>query len=393
MNESVIHIHESDGLREFEQHARLLLRTGGSISMPRSLSYAGGLGRSLALAQLIATWADRSLKPNLFTTLDFSTRGDHEKFVSYLHGFAAAYFAMRVFAVDGITDIRPALMRAADLRLKAMSEREWGSTSRGPLAELVLVHHGWNEFSSAVYSRNPTLMERMNRDHHGELIVPEEEMHALITTVVKAFNISQSELRLLVPFLKHKDHPLGRVLYESFRNTAEHAYLNVNGQIAERGLRSILIGFRSMPSAQLSPTLLVSGEHPKLSDYFKSIGRSSDSSNRQINVLELSVFDTGPGYADTLDMADVSEAERVSRCFVDHVSSKAGPNSGLGLGNLLEVLTSHEGFLRVRTSTTEAFFSKMVNDVVDSQLIPHVVGNLPSLTGTALTIGIPLSEK
>ena len=49
------------------------------------------------------------------------------------------------------------------------------------------------------------------------------------------------------------------------------------------------------------------------------------------------------------------------------------------------------GFVRVRTATTEAFFSPL-SHAPGLQLAPHVAGNLPKATGTALTIAVPLER-
>ena len=111
-----------------------------------------------------------------------------------------------------------------------------------------------------------------------------------------------------------------------------------------------------------------------------------------VHILEISVLDTGPGFVATIAPhvdAKLGNSDRVAQCFLDHTSSKRGPNSGLGLGRVLSHVGDLDGFLRVRTSTTEAFFSSL-SDTRSAQPVPHVVGNLANATGTALTMAIPL---
>ena len=55
------------------------------------------------------------------------------------------------------------------------------------------------------------------------------------------------------------------------------------------------------------------------------------------------------------------------------------------------LLSQLDGFVRFRTSTTEAFFSPLTDRPADAPPTPHVMGGLPKVVGTALTIGIPLA--
>ena len=382
----------SDGVSQFEQQMPDVQQDEITMRIPASIRDAGSLGRSVSFAQLIATWAKSSSKLSIRTKISADRPERHERFVSRLHGLAGAYFADYIIADDGKTDIRRALLKAASPRILAMGRRRFEEAARGQLAEFVFVHNARHQFHSVAYRRRPDIADLKDPQLHGELIVSPHEMNALLINVVEKLNLAWQDGLRIKTLLNDRGIPLGHLLHETFRNTAEHAYLDLEGRIPSKGLRCILIALRAAHSNDLQPRTLVSANHPELESYFGRLrDRSSRSARGHVFILELSVLDTGPGFADTMPQLDADDSTRVARCFVDHASSKAGPNSGLGLGRVLTLLSQLDGFVRFRTATTEAFFSPLTAQPADSRPTPHVTGGLPKVVGTALTIGIPLA--
>ena len=330
-----------DGVSEFEQQMRDVQQGEITMQIPASIRDAGSLGRSVSFAQLIATWAERSSKLSIRTKISADLTDNHERFVSRLHGLAGAYFADCIIASDGKTDIRRALLEAARPRILAMSHRRFTDVARGQLAEFVFVHNARHQFHSVVYRRRPDIVDLMDPQLHGELIVSPHEMNAFLINVLKKLNLPRQDWVRIDSLLNDPGIPLGQLLHETFRNTAEHAYLDLEGRIQSKGLRCILIAPRAAHLSDLQPQTLVSANHPELASYF---GRLRDRSNRSVRgyvfILEISVLDTGPGLADTMPELDADDRTRVAHCFVDHASSKPGLNSGLGLGRVLALLSS-----------------------------------------------------
>ena len=342
---------------------------------------------------MIATWSSACSERHIRTTLPATGHDNIQRFVSRLHGVAAAYYADRITANDGQTDLRQRLLEAAAPRIHAMSNRQFAAAAKGPLTEFIFFHHARHQFHSAAYRHKPRPPDLMDPQRHGELIVSPREMNALVSNVLRAQHLPRADFARIEPLLDRRELPLGSLLHETFRNTAEHAYLDLNGRIPERGLRCILIAARRANPDELRPKSLVSAAHPQLDSYFARLrDRASRGVRRLVHVLELSVLDTGPGFADTIAShakAGVRDSDRVTQCFLDHVSSKPGPNSGLGLGRVLSHVRGLGGFVRVRTSTTEAFFSSL-SDASGTQPSLDIAGNLPKATGTVLTIAVPL---
>ena len=384
-------LRRADGVPDFERYIRAIRRQETSLRIPNTMTADASVGRSVALTQLIATWAASSSSRHLTTYLPADNDDAHTRFVSRLHGLAGAYYADRVVAVDGEEDIRQPLLRAARSRISAMGTRQFRYTSKGTRAELLFVHGARRQFHSAVYRRSPNFAEQMDPQRHGELIVPGSQMNALLYNILAALNLPPRDFKRIHALFGFKNAPLGHLIYEAFRNTAEHAYLDTHGRIPRRGLRCILVATRHTHPGELRPEALVSTKHPGLDSYFDRVQRRATRRNRKlVYMLELSILDTGPGFAATMrHPADADDIQRVSRCFEDYASSKPGPNSGLGLGRILKHVATLDGFVRLRTSTAEAFYSPTART---SKLaaFPHVAGDLSNAIGTVLTIGIPL---
>lgn len=376
---------------------RSALQREVTLVVPSKISYAGSLGRSISFAQLIATWAKSSSERCARTRLRADGHDLHQSFVSRFHGLAAAYYANRITASDEKTDIRQELLKAAAPRIRAMSARRYGEVARGSTVEIVFVNHARHEFHPVAYVRTPTHAEIMESGLHGELIVSPREMNAFLIKTMQALNFIKADVERMSPLVEQADGdgPLGRLLHETFRNTADHAYLDGDRRIPRQGLRCILVAFHHSEEAELQPNALVSAEHPQLEEYFSDLrARTSEDGRKRVFILELSIFDSGPGFADTANLPSATDdLARVTHCFQKYASSKPSANSGLGLGRVLAIVHQLNGFVRFRTSSTEAFFSSSSPASPDSRPAPNIVGSLPKVTGTALTIGVPLAMR
>ena len=207
-----IRIRQDDGVREFDAHALVAQKQKDATLQVSRISHGGYLGRSIAFAQLISTWANTSINPHIQTTLPIDSQEAHESFVSRIHGLAAAYYAHEITANDDRTNLRRELLHAVKPRIDAMVRRKFADVAKGQLTELVFVHHAHRQFHSATYWQRPTVADLMDPQRHGSLIVPSREMNALIYNALEAQNLSQSDFRLLAPLLKTRELPLGNYI-------------------------------------------------------------------------------------------------------------------------------------------------------------------------------------
>ena len=396
---STITVHRNFGIREYENCNTIVHSDKVSkLKVPQSIRNEGALGVSVSFAQMIATWACCSSKTrcrNILTTLPSEGYDSHRQFVSRLHGLTAAYYAKWIVGKDEDKNLRSKLLSACAPRIKHMGRREYSKVSRGRMAELIFVNGAQHQFHSAVYLQNPKQADLMDPQRHGELIVSPSEMNAMVVNVLNELNLSRRDFDRLGPIIEDRGCPLGHLLHELFRNTAEHAYLDIYGRIPAKGLRCILFAVRSIEPDHLETKNLVSADHPDIDEYFDQLRRRTKYGIRKkVHILELSIFDTGPGFVDTISILGKygepgTDGEYVARCFCDHVSRKSGANSGLGLGRVLSHIKNLNGFVRFRTATTEVFYSSNIQESA-SMATPHVTESLPKVTGTVITIAIPL---
>jgi hypothetical protein len=120
--------------------------------------------------------------------------------------------------------------------------------------------------------------------------------------------------------------------------------------------------------------------------------------NRQVNLLEISVFDCGLGYASHLrrrplcELKDADEYRAVVECFEKNVSSKDRSGTGQGLALISELLSRRGGFLRLRTGRLS-----LCGDGEDGlQLVDAVTGRdaerRAPVCGTVLTFILPMKN-
>ena len=121
----------------------------------------------------------------------------------------------------------------------------------------------------------------------------------------------------------------------------------------------------------------------------------SEYNRAKVRILEISVFDSGPGFAATIEGRDVSDPQTLhsagARCFTKHQSAKLAPHGGLGLFKVMELLRELGGFVRVRTASVEVFYGGIPGS--DPEIDPKTFsyGGLTPVEGSVVTIGIPIA--
>ena len=141
---------------------------------------------------------------------------------------------------------------------------------------------------------------------------------------------------------------IGDALYELFRNTHQHALTDVRGDHLQRSIRGIHARRHSLEPDVLND--MVKGS-PPLHEY--STRRRTRAGRRHVELVEFSVFDSGPGMAarwlgrETQDLQE--ELQAVTDCFERHGSSQSIRGRGIGLPIVIAALRERNGFLRLRT--------------------------------------------
>ena len=301
-------------------------------------------GGEAAFVQALITWAAGRASAKLAS---YATGPDDEvqieRLTRRLYGLAGCLVADEIVGVRGV-QLTEVLQRHALARLDELQDEAPTDASRGAQLEIVCVDHLARSCPSSVYT------------HDGEGVASVKELpafNALAEGLVKEV-VPGGLARTLDPDLVPA---IGGALHELFRNTEEHGRIDDNGDVPTKSIR----GFQARRHP-INPEALValSAQSPPLERYCRRL-RPARRDNRDVQLIEIAVFDSGPGMASSLAGMPLAkldpDAERdlVVSCFRESVSRKRLSSAGLGLPTVVDLLRERKGFLRLRTGRTALY--------------------------------------
>jgi hypothetical protein len=394
---SDIQIKRSDGIAEFEALLRKPSTFQNELLIPNDIESGGGIGTAVAFTQFLLTWTRKSKTRRIKTYLPEGAPDKFAQFTERVHGLAAAYFSRELLSAktgNRRRDLKDEVFRSARPRVEAMSRGDLANTGRGREVEFVLIEGARNQFHGALYSREPSPTELMDRERHGALIRSNRELNAMLERCCDHINVTKH----FEKEIKRTDSVFGALLSELFKNTAEHGYRQVDGGVLDKNLRCVRIAATLIARKKLVEKTVSSQDAQEVARrYFAGIAADpSEQSPFEVRILELSIFDSGPGFVATIksrsDAATEEPIAAVARCFQKHQSAKAAPRAGEGLARVLGVVHSLNGFIRVRTANVEAFYAANLGDPDGLDTATFVHGGLPFVEGSVVTICIPVTQ-
>lgn len=373
-----------DFLREVRQGP------GQALQMPLLLKWGGGFGAGVHALQVVASWAlaeeaNRTLK----LPASFLTSADtRERFASTVPGMAALYFAENIQCGNSPFDRYQALAAVAP-RVAAMQSAAFRDTLRGQGVALCCFHGAKNEFLSAMYAKPAPGEVRHVSDFR--VLLPRLLRH-VGQAALDALNEGQLDY-------------LSALLYQLFLNADEHGSYMPDGERYELGVRGVVLRMTSIPSAKavvgaagddtpfrafISKLLHLSGD---------SRGTNDGPANGAMQLLEISVFDTGPGMglrwlADRegrrtyAEFSVDQELEAVQTCFRKHATTKASEYFGQGLPVALGAMKRLNAFMTLRTGRLSLYQDFSRQDTSDFRPKARFARSksLPVIAGTGYTI-------
>lgn len=356
----------------------------GKLQIPtRSKHHAAG--GEAAFVQAVSTWANEADPADLVSYAEGP--GDKvqiERLVSRLHGLVGILVSDAISSIRG-PDLTEVLRQAALDRLSVLQSATPEDGSRGPQLEIICFDHLAKSYPSSFYATDEQGVLRVRR--------------------LPAFNLFAGEvLKELIPSTLFRVIPdgftsaLGDALHELFRNTEEHGRATDSGNVPAKSVR----GFHARRHA-ITPTSLptLAADAKPFSDYFSRL-RPARLGSRDIQLIELSVFDTGPGMAASLSGRPLESIDRdeermlVRRCFGKNVSRKSISSAGLGLPTVIDLLRERNGFLRLRTGRLSLFSDLGLEDQRTFGDLPELCdwvdpnGDVAPVAGTLFTLLFPL---
>lgn len=363
---------------------RALLALGADLGdepllLPKNIKHLAG-GAEAALAQVIVTWAQRSEARRLETYI--STQEQVEEFVRRLPGLVAALCADEAVALGGEDSLMPLLTSAALTRLKHLQGSRPKAGYRGSSAEIVCADHlGWDA---------PYLLYLPDHRGGSKLRSRENFRDLAYWLLIGAVPREYHDL-----FDAEAGEALGGMLFEIFKNTQDHALADIYGDVLDISIRAIKTNHHAITPEGMQRIV---EEFEPLASYCNTLAPPEGA--HQTHLFELSVLDSGPGFASTwtsLPIEELSleqEETAVRECF-GRGSAKGESRFGEGLPHVLRLLKRQQGFLRLRTGRLSLYadFSELGDADNAGLLRRYHAADAPELapvSGSLLTILIPM---
>ncbi len=345
-------------------------------------------GGEAALIQVLLTWARHQGEAKLqFWAKADGALAEHEKLIERFYGVVASACADQYADVSGVgvdrSAVRPALLK----RIAAFQSSKPHDAFRGP---------GWATLCVDHINRSTSYTLHENSGPAAGDLRTKEEFFAVVAGIRRATFPNKSAL------LGHDDiTAIADMVYELFRNTEEHARIDITGHRVPRSIRGIFAHAHALAPNKLAE---FAGGFDPLRDYCAKLPRGpfAQAGNElaQSPLLEISIFDSGPGFAPTIsrkpitEMSSKEELAFVRDCFAKNATSKSKPGFGQGLTQVMKVLAEKRGFLRLRTGRLSLFADQsQPNAAVDGASLAQwkpTADDLPEARGSLLSLFIPV---
>jgi hypothetical protein len=377
-------------IAECERH---LLELDGSIGavpleIPTNATYLAAGGEA-ALIQLILTWAQGQERPLLYTYAGDEADPQLETLTERLYGVVAAFACSSARGRRRTVDVTRKLKELARRRLERdypVDEVGFGNLYQRSIGLLCVDHAGYSTPAGFYAKRQAGAYELKEIDGFTKL-----------SKAIFEALIAEHQRKNIHPSLREA---VGGFLLELVGNTHDHATTDMSGKHAlDFSIRGLHIRRHGLEPEVL---LRVAEGYPPLGSYFRSFGQAH---GRQIQTVEVSVFDAGPGLAqkwrnETLSaMTTDQERKAVEECFAEGNTTKRHQRYGEGLPLVIRLLREQKGFLRIRTGRL-SLHCDMTREVAASPDAPPAFESwepsdrpLAPVCGTLVTILIPVRDQ
>lgn len=341
-------------------------------------------GGAAAIGQVAFTWARRYPNARFDAILD----RDHDltDLARRLPGLIAIMMAGRIGDEESDEGaMRREAYAAAKNIVTKMDERDYRNTTKGAGVSLLCADETTKAYLSPFYARG---------QNRRPVLRGEEEFQHLASQI---FSNSVNPHRLYD--LTHLVDDLGVMIRELIDNTDRYARRDMAGNRLRKSVRGLYAQGHLISAKRIDA---LAGDYRPLATYLSNIEPRARYEHAQI--LEVSIFDSGPGLAAhalgqdiPADYEIARELDLVRSRFLDEAFEFSRDGAGKGLRRTLERLKEGAGFIRLRTGRTSLFkdFSSSANAKLTREdlTLDDALAGRPGARaeGTLLTLLIPLA--
>jgi hypothetical protein len=316
------------------------------IALNTNLKFAelGGVG---ALIQLLITWSKRYPAGQLVLHTNDAQKADKhlENLSLYHHGLLALLLAADVITSDRAQSVRDKARAWAKQRVEQMIAEQLP----GPDLLLFSADQTTKRFIPQFYY--------LPSDPYGR-VRSENEFTELSQSLIQKVAKRYKNVPPPAPVVLN----LSLLLYELFKNTHQWARTTVAGAPIKRSVRGIRLSLIPLNNLDVG----------SYSHEMKTYLESAATEISAFDLLEITIFDSGPGLAARGLKADIdsatsleSEYGAVLSCLKWHSTESTRSHRGLGLIEVLRTLTRGRCLLRMRTGRL-ALYRDFINHPVAS---------------------------
>ena len=300
-------------------------------------------GAEISWVQFILTWAHRYKNCRLSTYAEDPKDLQIEKFTTQLIGIVASLCASEIRSQRNNTVLTDSYKGQAIDRLDLLQEPRPNEYMKGQKIVVIANDDRGRDTPASLYPR----MEN-GRRKIGSL----PYFVRAASRLIKAILPNEREITSDAD----TDSAFGHLLYETYRNTEDHAKYDIVGNHIQHSYRIMQASFTSGTKERL--TEATDGIKP-LQQYINRFQTTHGRS--QLTFLSLSVLDSGPGFAQSFTLLPLGELEFdhemevTLKCFTS-ATRQNRPELGKGLQLVREYLRRRRGFLRLRTGRVSLYY-------------------------------------
>lgn len=328
------------------------------LVVPTKFRY-GSFGAEVSWVQFILSWARRNKNCKLSTFAEESEDLQIEKFTEQMMGLVASLCSSDIRSHRNKTILTDYYKGLAIERLDKLQELRPNAYTKGQKIEVIANDDRGRDAPASLYSKK--VNGRRELGSRPYFIRAASSLIKAILPTEKSITNDPST-----------DKAVGNLLYETFRNTHEHAKYDIAGNSLRHSFRIMQASYTAgLPDHLKEAT---KGVDP-LQRYVS--GFQSAEQKTQLTFLTLSILDSGPGFAQTYTLSPLkklafrNELEVTKNCFTS-ATRRHRPEYGLGLQLVREYLRQQRGFLRLRTGRVSLYYDgnldKNLNDPIPLKL-------------------------